>query len=39
MHEPLKPETDSTAAHPIVALIVTWLFVFSAVLAALWVWF
>lgn len=25
--------------HPVLALVTAWLFVFSAVLAALWVWF
>lgn len=42
MHE--DPYTYSQPAqpknpHPLVVLIATWLFLFTAVLAALWVWF
>jgi hypothetical protein len=40
MHEPLQPPTQpNTTAHPILTLAAAWLFVFTAVLAALRVWF
>lgn len=37
MLEPSKPPVQQQ--HPILVLVVTWLFVFTAVLAALWIWF